>query len=79
VVNHSTPDPAAPVLRADIADTMQALDDGKPLPDHVQRHEQARLQAHRERGDWDETPQEAARYDRWWGDNDYDIHRDEDA
>ena len=29
-------------------------------------------------GWWDETPAEAARYDRWWGDNDYDIHRDEE-
>ena len=26
--------------------------------------------------DWDETPAEAARWDRWWGDRD--IDRDED-
>ncbi|MGW1744563.1 hypothetical protein ACWCRD_02875 [Streptomyces sp. NPDC002092] len=28
--------------------------------------------------DWDETPAEAARYDRAWDSNDQDIHRDED-
>jgi hypothetical protein len=28
--------------------------------------------------DWDESPAEAARADRAWGDNDYDIHRDEE-
>jgi hypothetical protein len=27
--------------------------------------------------DWDESPAEAARYDRWWGDRDTD-HDDED-
>jgi len=26
--------------------------------------------------EWDETPAEAARFDRWWGDRD--INRDED-
>ncbi|MBL3664512.1 hypothetical protein JL475_00430 [Streptomyces sp. M2CJ-2] len=31
------------------------------------------------RHDWDDDPRTCARYDRWWGENDYDIHRDEDS
>lgn len=29
--------------------------------------------------DWDETPAEAARYDRWWGDRDIDYDGSEDS
>lgn len=28
--------------------------------------------------DWDETPAEAAAWDRWWGDRDIDYDRDEE-
>lgn len=32
-----------------------------------------------DREDWDDDARTCARYDRWRGENDYDIHRDEDS
>lgn len=66
------PDPVGPILRADIADTVRAAYADEPPPAHVIRNEAARLREHRA-GDWDETPQEAARRDRhYWTDRDED-------
>lgn len=67
----TAPDPADVTLAADVRDTVRAALAGLPPPAHVIRNEARRLEEHRGR-DWDETPQEAGRWDRAWFDRDED-------
>ncbi|MCX5253615.1 hypothetical protein OOK27_05430 [Streptomyces canus] len=64
-------------LSADIVDTLRATQNGRPIPDHVKRNNRARTLASlrrslRKTDDWDETPAEAAAWDRRHFDRDED-------
>lgn len=58
-------------LRFDTVDAIRALQNGRPVPEHVKRraHENTLRMICRQR-DWDESPAEAARYDRMYGNED---------
>ena len=65
-------------LAADAVDTLRAIQNGKPVPEHVKRNDRARTMASlrrylRKTDDWDEDPRTAALEDRrYW-------NRDEDS
>lgn len=62
-------------MASDVFHTLKAIENGRPVPEHVERHirdraRQEALRMIRRRRDWDETPQEAARHDRHHFDRD---------
>ena len=65
-------------LAADAVDTLRAIQNGKPVPEHVKRNDRARTMASLRRslrktdGWWEETAAEAARADRRHFDRDED-------